>query len=1224
MSWVITCEHCHQPQTIADPNLPLARHLEELWRRGQRPDVHGLLAAAGSLSPAEVVAVLRIDQWHRWQVGAGVPAEEYLHRYPGLAARPEQVLELIYSEFLLREAAGERPSLHDFRQRFPKDADRLEHELEHHRTLQGSERTTSGQGTVCLPPETMVSAPPAAGLRPQVTGYEILGELGRGGMGVVYKARHVRLNRIVALKMVLVGDFAQPETLARFLAEAEIAARVQHPNVVQIYEAGEHNRLPYLALEYVEGGSLAGRLGGQSWPARQAAELVETLAGAIHFAHQRGVIHRDLKPANILLQSGVRSTQARSASEGIQARSASEGAGLPLASASGLCATDHGLPKITDFGLAKLLDVDAGPTETGMILGTPSYMAPEQAGGQSRSIGPAADVYGLGAILYELLTGRPPFKGDTPLDTMDLVRTTEPVAPQRLQPHLPRDLCVICLKCLAKQPSRRYAGADVLAADLRRYLDGRPIQARPVPAWERAWMWVRRRPLAAAFAAVAVLAVFGLLGVWATFTVRLGEQRNQAVASADEANRQRQRAEANQERTLEAVDRFLTRVGDKKLAPIPAMEEVRRDLLTDALQFFQTILRDTDDPDPGVRREVARAQQRAARIYRLLGQRDREGTHWQAALAMQRRLAEELPGEPAHRFDVSQTLHNLGLWQQSANHLAEAESAFQEAIALRQALIQEFPDQPEYQAGLGRTYNALGLFYRRARGRHAEAETAYHSGVAVQQALVDQHSGVAEYQSDLAATHQNLGALEFTRGRLDKAEAAWERGRELFVALVQNHPEDSGYVGGLAATNNNLSVVFLETGRVEQAQVAIRAALDSKEKLARDHRSVPVYRLDVASGYNNLSRIYERLGQGERQLEALATARTTLQELLREYPGRSDCRLTLAEVGVNLATARRERGQRTEARTICQEAITLLEPEVRANAGQLDHAVQLGAGYVTLGDILLDRKGMVGEAIARNDQALRTLSEVLVKAKEHREAREWYGKAQRQRGLAFLVAGKYDEAQAAWDQALSGGFADRDAIQRDRALGFALQGNSGQAVALIEHGKPSSPADIYETACIYALAAEAVAADGKPADAERDRRVRRLEDRVVELLAGCYPGSAAYAFADLHKYEGLGIVLAPLVQSPHLAYLHARADVRSAQAAELDTGLASERRRALVETYTRRALAELVRAQGQGYFKTPATYQKLKTEADLKPLHTHAEFQQLLSAGAGTELPNKP
>jgi eukaryotic-like serine/threonine-protein kinase len=284
-------------------------------------------------------------------------------------------------------------------------------------------------------------APPPAPALPEVAGYELLELLGRGGMGIVYKARQLGLNRIVALKMVLAGANASPRELSRFRSEAEAVAQLGHPNIVQIYEIGEQNGWPFLALEYVGGGSLAQHLDGTPVGPKQAAGLVFALAQAVQHAHEKGVIHRDLKPANVLLLS-------------------------------------DGTPKIADFGLAKRADADSTHTQTGTILGSPSYMAPEQASGALDRIGPATDVYALGVILYELLTGRPPFKGATLLETIDQVREHDPVSLRSLQPKTPRDLETICLKCLEKSPQRRYASAAELAGDLQAFLHDEPINAQ--------------------------------------------------------------------------------------------------------------------------------------------------------------------------------------------------------------------------------------------------------------------------------------------------------------------------------------------------------------------------------------------------------------------------------------------------------------------------------------------------------------------------------------------------------------------------------------------------------------------------------------------------------------------------------------------------------------------------------------------------------------------------
>jgi ABC-type amino acid transport substrate-binding protein len=319
---------------------------------------------------------------------------------------------------------------------------------------------------------------------PLIQGYEILEELGRGGMGVVYKAHQISLNRVVALKMVLAGAHASPEELARFRREAEAAAQLQHPNIVQVYEIGEQNGCPYFSLEFVDGGSLTQRLHRTPQPARSSAQLVETLARAVHAAHQHGTIHRDLKPDNVLL-------------------------------------TSDGVVKITDFGLAKRLEAEAGQTKTGTILGTPSYMAPEQAGGKHRGVGPRADIYALGAILYELLTGSPPFGEQSPLDTLLQVLEREPARPRSLNPAVPRDLETICLKAMAKEPHQRYASAHELAEDLARFLNDRPILARPAGGLERFWRWCRRNRGLAGVSAMAAM----LLGTVAVLLTARTEPR---------------------------------------------------------------------------------------------------------------------------------------------------------------------------------------------------------------------------------------------------------------------------------------------------------------------------------------------------------------------------------------------------------------------------------------------------------------------------------------------------------------------------------------------------------------------------------------------------------------------------------------------------------------------------------------------------------------------------
>jgi serine/threonine-protein kinase len=411
---------------------------------------------------------------------------------------------------------------------------------------------------------------------PAIDGFEILKELGRGGMGVVYKARQINLNRLVALKMVLAGAHAGPDALDRFHKEAQSVASLQHPDIVGIHDVGWAGGLPYLSLEYIEGGSLAQQIAGRPQDITRAAWTIRTLARAIHTAHQQGIVHRDLKPANILLTAG-------------------------------------GRPKITDFGLARRLGDDTDQTRTGTVVGTPDYMAPEQTRGRADDAGHLVDQHALGAVLYELLTGRPPFRGATPSDTIEQVRTQEPVPPTRLRPGVPRDLETICLKCLQKEPRRRYADADALADDLDRFLDGRPVLARPISHVEHLGRWCRRNPRVAILAAAVLVLLVTVVTTSIAFAAHLARAHRAAIAafrgecqkslellsdkqhaelSAEQATRQSRLAQDQATRARDALAGLLLRV--RSLEDRPDLLDAKRELLRKATAALDALRANRD------------------------------------------------------------------------------------------------------------------------------------------------------------------------------------------------------------------------------------------------------------------------------------------------------------------------------------------------------------------------------------------------------------------------------------------------------------------------------------------------------------------------------------------------------------------------------------------------------------------------------------------------------
>ncbi len=454
-------------------------------------------------TPSSLLELIREDQRRSWRQGVPVKAEVYLDKHPKLFSDFEAAMELIYAEFLLREESGEQPTWEEYRQRVPLYAERLRMQLDLRSVLGASapEEWDTDAGSRWSDDGTE----PSDVRWPEIDGYKILGEVGRGGMAVVYKAVHLGLKRVVAIKMIHGGRSASDDHLARFRDEAEAIARLRHSGIVQIHDFGEQDGHPYLSLEYMENGSLGDQLKGTPMPAKQAAQYAESIARAVHFAHEQGIIHRDLKPANVLLQREPGRRESTT--------------------------------KIADFGLAKILDVDCMTTHTGAIIGTPSYMAPEQASGVVRKISPATDIYALGAILYEMVTGRPPFRAESPLETLHLVIHQDPIPPRRLLPHLSRDLETICLKCLEKEASARYSTADELAEDLLRFQKNEPIKSRPIGWWERSWRWCRRNPLLASVAATALfLGVLLAIGTSVT-AYWWRSQRDQAVRARNRIER---------------------------------------------------------------------------------------------------------------------------------------------------------------------------------------------------------------------------------------------------------------------------------------------------------------------------------------------------------------------------------------------------------------------------------------------------------------------------------------------------------------------------------------------------------------------------------------------------------------------------------------------------------------------------------------------------------------
>jgi tetratricopeptide (TPR) repeat protein len=940
---------------------------EEAWLRGQRPELAAFLPPDGSSRRKPLLVELaHIDLECRIKAGDKVPlVETYLEKYPELSD-PDAAVSLIAAECERRWPGEPRVTREEYLRRFPRYAaqlrDRLRFPLEcpHCRTETevadetARETTCSSCGTAFPVPSSAVNpevkprqppVPRTAGEKawPHVPGYEILGELGRGGMGIVYKARQIGLNRLVALKMVLAGAHADEEELQRFRIEAEAAARLQHPGIVQIHEIGEHDGRPYFSLELVDGGSLDKKLAGTPWAPEQSAELLESLARAMHYAHDRGIVHRDLKPANILLQEETTKDTKNSKED--------------LGALRVLCGSFT--PKITDFGLAKRLDDVSGRTQTGAIVGTPSYMAPEQAGGRPGMVGPAADEYALGAILYELLTGRPPFRAATVWDTVEQLMTQEPVPPRTLQPKVPRDLETICLKCLQKDPRKRYASAGHLAEDLRRFLAHEPIHARPVGAWERAVKWARRRPAWAILWAVSALAAATLVTVILLYTGRLQD-------TVAQERKWRREAAANLKTVRVTVQRYFTRISQTKMLNVPGLQPLRNELLEEALSFYQGLISQYGH-DPNVRADLGATYHQLGAINFAMGRGSQAMHAYEEAMQIRRQLVAQRPDHMGSRNDLAETLNGYATAiKDVGRRKVEAEAHYREALAIRDSLVRAHPEAEVFQNGLADTLCDLAMLLKGLNGKAEEAIRLLKRARRVREQLVSREPDDPEGLYHLARVHNQLANLQTDNRKKPDALDSYRRALVIRRKLVARFPDNINYQNDLAWSHNNIGLLLSEIGRPKEAMASYRRAMVIRQQLAHDNPAVVEFQHNLASSYNNLGLLLYRLSGKDREaLEVFEKGLDIRLRLSRKYPGNVLFKTRLAHILQNLGNLKSNLGLKTEAFGLYRQALELREEIVRAdphNAAALKH---LTGTRIILGNLQ--------RVLGKPDDALRTL-----------------------------------------------------------------------------------------------------------------------------------------------------------------------------------------------------------------------------------------------------------
>jgi serine/threonine protein kinase len=855
-----------------------------------------------------MLAVLRVDQRRRWLSGQRVDVRSYARDFPAVAADPEAFFALLYHEILIREELGERPDPGEYARSFPEFAERLRVQMEVHEALAADE---TAKTALDWPREGSVAG--EDGVAPVIPGYELLDEIGRGGMGIVYRARQLKPNRLVALKMILEGRFASRHDVLRFENEVEAVAALDHPGAVPILEVGQSQGLHYFTMPLLSGGSLADAQRLLVADPRAVARVLIGIAGAVHHAHQRGILHRDLKPANILLD-------------------------------------DAGRPHVTDFGLAKRAQGSAGLTQRGAVLGSPGYMAPEQAAGDPAAVTTATDVYGMGAILYSLLTGRAPFVGRSFHETISRLQAEPPEPPSRINRNVPTPLELICLKCLEKEPARRYPSAQAVADDLRRWLAGEPIAARPVPTTVRAWLWIRRHPTQAALAAALALALVAGTAVstalWIRAEVSLSDERHSrrllelSYKGLNRSHRELERARIlERDARLRAQNRFnlaLSAVQDTVGGPrdpsILRLTDAHRstqEVLSRTIELYKKLQASLEgDPTTEAREQLAASYSQLGLLTVEVGSADVARSALDKAIEIRHELSARQPDNPSKLLDEAMAITERGAIERQFHLNEAAMRSYREAQALLDALARRDPENDRFQFELSWCLGNFGATQVTA-SQFDEALRTQLRVLEIREGLVRRAPGNIRLRADRAWGRIDIAICLRGLGRLPEAVAALDRARRELEEAHREQPDDASLTMWLSDCLDALADSLRAQREYNSMLSATERACGLAEELVRAHPETPWYKQILATNLRHLS---------SRQLAAKLPARLALdrsaslyEELVKSYPGVNQYRLGLLDARIQQVMLARVDGDHAAAseaarRAVDQCALLTLDP----------------------------------------------------------------------------------------------------------------------------------------------------------------------------------------------------------------------------------------------------------------------------------------------------------
>jgi eukaryotic-like serine/threonine-protein kinase len=796
--------------------------------------------------------------------------------------------------------------------------------------------------------------------------YKLLQQIGEGGMGTVFMAEQTQpVQRKVALKVIKPGMDSR-QVVARFEAERQALAMMDHVNIARVFDGGatEAGR-PYFVMELVHGVPITKYCDDNHLTPRERLELFVPVCQAIQHAHQKGIIHRDIKPSNVMVTLYD---------------------GKPV-------------PKVIDFGVAKATEQTLTErtlfTQYSTMVGTLEYMSPEQAEMSALGVDTRSDIYSLGVLLYELLTGSTPLthkrmKEAAYAEILRMIKEEEPpkpstrlsdsgealatisaqrhMEPAKLTKLVRGELDWIVMKTLEKDRNRRYETANAFADDVRRYLNDETVLACPPSAMYRFRKFARRRKVALTIAAL--IAVFLIVGAGALtmgyFRIEEEQRRTQEALLAEAG--QRQRAEANFQKALAAVDEMLTQVGQDRLAPEPHLEEVRRALLEKALAFYQAFLQEKS-ADPAIRVETGMAFRRVGAIQHLLGRHDQAKEAYDQGIALLEALTGELPRVAPYRYELARCYWSRGSLLKDTGPLGEAEQELRKAQALQETSVAEAPDRGDCRQDLARSHNALGIVLENTN-QHKEAEQSYRQAVELNEKLVTDFPALAVYHKEQAKPLINLANLLRHSGQFPEAERAYRQAVAAANKAVEKFPGEPDFRAMLAYAHASLGTVLIDKGQFPEAERALRDALDLLKKLGSDFPARPEYRRQLAHSYNSLAILLWRAGRSEDGDGLYGEAVKILEKLAADLPRAAGYQSELGATLNNWATLLRERGQLERARQKLEQAVRHQKAAWAANPRHPHYGNFLSNHYSNLANILEDLKAPSTQTDDAAEQAI--------------------------------------------------------------------------------------------------------------------------------------------------------------------------------------------------------------------------------------------------------------